>query len=457
MRQLLTLSLFGLLALLQNALASGGDTSVNASNQHAFSLPASNMPLAKKMDFHVGNSSFRNPWVAAPASTAARDGLGPLLNTNGCQNCHIRDGRGHTPSNPDDNAVSMLVRLSIPAETTADQERLLTEGSIPEPTYGSQLQDFSIPGIRPEGQIRIDYSEESIVLADGEIITLRRPTVQLQQLNYGPLHPQVMLSARIAPAMIGLGLLQAIDEQTLKSLADPSDKDSDGISGRLNLVWDIEQKKTRIGRFGWKAGQPTLKQQNSAAFIGDMGLTTALFPSENCTAKQLLCQQAPHGGEPEVSDNILEHVTFYTHNLAVPMRRHTDQPRVQQGEQLFQQAGCNSCHLEELRTGTSPFPWLADQTIHPYSDLLLHDMGASLADNRPEFLASGSEWRTAPLWGIGLTKTVAGEANFLHDGRARTLLEAIIWHGGEAQASRDKVLSMNRHDRESLILFLQSL
>lgn len=455
----LPLNLLGLMLLLitSDLQASGGATSVNSSNSAAFSLPARNMPITRKMDFHVGNSFFRNPWIAAPASTTARDGLGPLFNTNGCQNCHIRDGRGHAPQTNDINAVSMLVRLSIPPSVPADQQRLKIEGAIPEPNYGSQLQDFANPGIAPEGQIQIDYSDINITLADGERVQLRKPHLTLNQLNYGAMHPEVMMSARIAPAMIGLGLLEAIDEATLKAIADPEDTNNDGISGRLNQVWDLEQQQTRVGRFGWKAGQPSLRQQNSAAFIGDMGLTTSLFSSENCTNAQSLCQQAVGGGQPEVADNILNQVTFYTHNLAVPARRNRHDPEVQLGEKLFHQTGCGSCHRTELTTGSSPFPWLSQQTISPYTDLLLHDMGEGLADNRPEFLATGREWRTAPLWGIGLTEVIAGEANFLHDGRARNLLEAILWHGGEAQSTTDKVIAMSKEDRSALLQFLQSL
>ncbi|MCB1667238.1 MAG: c-type cytochrome [Pseudomonadales bacterium] len=441
-----------------NHINSGGDTTIHSSNRQAFSQPASNMPLMKKMDFHVGNSFFRNPWVAAPASTTARDGLGPLFNTNGCQNCHIRDGRGHAPGKNDLNAVSMLVRLSIPATTEKMEQQLITDGAIAEPVYGGQLQDFAIPGVRPEGQIDIHYSTIIKAFSDGETIELRKPTVKLHQLNYGELHANVMTSARIAPAMIGLGLLQAVDEQTLLALADEQDANGDGISGRINRVWDIEQQKTVVGRFGWKAGQPSLKQQNAAAFSGDMGLTTSLFPTENCTAtQQTICSAVPNGGQPEVSDNILDHVTFYSHNLAVPARRNHSDPDVKLGEKLFANAGCHNCHIDQMTTGESQFAWLSGQKIAPYTDLLLHDMGEGLADNRPEFMATGREWRTAPLWGIGLTKTVAGEMNFLHDGRARNLMEAVLWHGGEAEAATDAVLNMNSQERHALIQFLQSL
>jgi CxxC motif-containing protein (DUF1111 family) len=440
-----------------NSNHTGGDTTVSASNRHAFSLPTANMPMEKRLDFSVGNSFFKNPWVIAPSSTAARDGLGPLYNTNGCQNCHIRDGRGHPPLSLDDNAISLLVRLSIPTTTAKEKSKAITLGPIAEPNYGKQLQDFSIPGVEPEGKIEITYTPQKKTFSDGTVIELRRPKLRITQLGYGELHPDTLLSARIAPAMIGLGLLQAIDESTLEALSDAEDENNDGISGRSNRVWDIEKQQSVIGRFGWKAGQPNLRQQNAAAFNGDLGITSSLFPDSPCSATQLKCQSATDGGKPELKDNILEHVTFYTHNLAVPAQRNRETALVKQGQRLFQQAGCQQCHIQTLTTGSSQFPWLSQQTISPYTDLLLHDMGPDLADNRPEFLASGNEWRTAPLWGIGLSKKVAEHGYFLHDGRARSLLEAILWHGGEAQSATDNVLNFDQAQRQALIVFLESL
>jgi len=449
--------MFGCVLPLLSFAKAGGETSVSNFTHQAFSQPAANMPLVEKLNFHVGNSFFRNPWVIAPASTDARDGLGPLFNTNACQNCHIRDGRGHPPLSDDDNAVSMIVRLSVPATESNNQQTLLIDGAIPDPIYGHQLQDFAIPGIPPEARITIDYKTITKVFSDGHKVTLRSPTVKLSQLAYGQLHNDAKLSTRIAPPMIGLGLLQAIDGATLESLSDPTDNNRDGISGRVNRVWNQQTQTTDIGRFGWKASQPTLKQQNAAAFNGDLGITSSIFPNNNCTTTQKQCIEKEKPLEPEVSDNILDAVTFYSHNLAVPIRRNTKAADVIKGQQLFKEAKCNTCHIERITTGTSQFPWLSQQTIEPYTDLLLHDMGDGLADNRSDFLASGSEWRTPPLWGIGLTKTVAGQMHFLHDGRARTLLEAVLWHGGEAQQSTDEVLQFNADQRHALIAFLQSL
>ncbi|WP_341663292.1 di-heme oxidoredictase family protein [Vibrio sp.] len=439
-------------------LDSGGATSVAKEGANAFSLPAANLPLAKRLDFSVGNSFFRNPWIQAPATTDARDGLGPLFNTNGCQNCHIKDGRGHPPEKDDIHAVSMLVRLSIPAMSAEQKKTFIKDGIVPEPTYGGQLQDFALQDQVAEGQIRITYKEVPIRFTDGTEITLRKPELKIDQLGYGNMHPDTQFSARVAPPMIGLGLLESISEQTLLAWADESDDDKDGISGKINKVWDVEKNQFAIGRFGWKSGQPTLMQQNAAAFNGDVGLTSRLFPHENCTSKQALCAELPNGGEPEVSDNILDFVEFYTQHLAVPVRRNMDKPNVKLGQSLFVKAGCDSCHKSQVTTSVrEDLPALSNQMIHPYTDLLLHDMGEGLADNRPEYLANGKEWRTAPLWGIGYTKEVNGHTYFLHDGRARNLMEAVLWHGGEAESSKQTVLTFNQKQRDALIAFLNSL
>ncbi len=437
---------------------SGGGTSTSKSGPNAYSMPASNLPMTKRLDFSVGNSFFRNPWVPAPASTDARDGLGPLFNTNGCQNCHIKDGRGHPPEEHDTLAVSMLVRLSIPATTDKDKAMYDMAGVVPEPVYGDQLQDFALPEQLPEGKINIDYDEVVVKFADGTPVVLRKPNLTITNLAYGPLHPDTQFSARVAPPMIGLGLLEAIPESTILSWQDENDTNGDGISGRANRVWDVRTNSKALGRFGWKAGQPSLMQQNAAAFNGDLGLTSSLFPRENCTVHQTLCEELPNGGQPEVSDNILDFVEFYSQHLAVPIRRNVDATNVQLGKTLFNEVGCNSCHKTEIKTAKLPEqPALSEQTIHPYTDLLLHDMGEGLSDGRPEALASGNEWRTPPLWGIGYTQEVNGHTYFLHDGRARNVLEAVLWHGGEAQPAKEKVLQFDKKEREALVAFLNSL
>lgn len=437
----------------------GGATTVNKSDRNAFSLPSANLPPTRRLDFSVGNSFFRNPWVIAPSTTTARDGLGPLFNTNACQNCHVKDGRGHPPAPDALNAVSMLVRLSIPDDPTF--AKLIEQaGIVPEPVYGGQLQDMAIPGVAPEGRVRVDYDPLPVRFQDGTQVELRKPKLQITDLGYGPMHPDTRFSARVAPPMIGLGLLEAIPEEAILANARPANKNA--IAGRPNWVWDDALQKTVLGRFGWKAGQPNLNQQNVHAFSGDMGLTTRLRPFDDCTDAQTACRQAPNGngpdGEPEVSDNILRLVLFYTRNLAVPARRDVDSPQVLAGKNLFFQAGCQSCHTPSFTTSANAAePELANQVIRPYSDLLLHDMGEGLADHRTEFKASGRDWRTAPLWGIGLTETVSGHTQFLHDGRARNLMEAVLWHGGEAEGAKQQVLTFNAQQRAALLAFLNSL
>jgi CxxC motif-containing protein (DUF1111 family) len=435
---------------------SAGSATVLRSDHNAFSQPSANLSPLRRLDFSVGNSFFRNPWVSAPSTTTARDGLGPLFNTNGCQNCHIKDGRGHPPEPNAISATSMLVRLSIESGP-GDEATLQRLGVVAEPVYGGQLQDMAVPGIPPEGKLRIDYQTRQVQFADGTTLELRQPSLNISQLGYGPLHADVKMSARVAPPMIGLGLLEAISEATLLSHADAEDRDGDGISGRANYVWDDALEKTVLGRFGWKAGQPSLNQQNAHAFAGDMGLTSHLL-ADDCSPSQSACRMAVNGGAPEVSEHILGLVLFYSRNLGVPARRKVNDQQVLAGKALFQQASCHSCHTPSMTTAADAAePELANQLIRPYSDLLLHDMGEGLADNRTEFQASGREWRTPPLWGIGLTEVVNGHTQFLHDGRARNLLEAIAWHGGEAEAAKQAVLQFDHKQRTALLAFLQSL
>ncbi|MGC1333443.1 MULTISPECIES: di-heme oxidoredictase family protein [unclassified Pseudomonas] len=435
----------------------GGTSTVWRSDLNAYAQPSANLSAERKVDFSAGNSFFRSPWVTAPATTTARDGLGPLFNTNACQNCHIKDGRGHPPEPDAPNAVSMLVRLSVPdtAHQAAVIERL---GVNPEPVYGTQLQDMAVPGVHPEAKVRVEYDVLNVRFDDGTPVQLRKPRLLISQLGYGPLHPHTQFSARVAPPMIGLGLLEAIPDQAILANAQAQADAGDAIHGRPNRVWDDALGKTVIGRFGWKAGQPTLNQQNAHAFANDMGLSSRLHPVDNCTAAQADCLAAAQGGSPEVSDNILRLVLFYTRNLAVPARRDVSSPQVLAGKQLFNQAGCQACHTPHYTTAADAAePEQASQRIRPYTDLLLHDMGPGLADGRREFEAGGQDWRTPPLWGMGLNETVSGHTQYLHDGRARNAMEAVLWHGGEAAAAQRHVLSFNASQRAALLAFLNSL
>lgn len=429
---------------------SGGAATVQANTRQAFGQPLPHLTADQETRFFVGNSFFNRNWVSAPASTTARDGLGPLFNARSCSACHLHDGRGRPPA-PGEDMLSMLVRLSIPGQDSR-------HGVVPEPTYGDQFNGLAVNGVPPEGRALVSYEEIPGTYEDGEPFSLRRPIYTFSDLQYGPMHPDTRLSPRVAPAMVGLGLLEAVPESVLQEMADPDDADSDGISGRLNRVWDKARQKTVVGRFGWKANQPNVAQQVAGAFLGDIGITSPLFPDENCPANGVACRQAPNGGEPELSQRLLGNVVFYSRTLAVPARRRTRSPQVKRGRKLFDDAQCHLCHTPTLRTGAVPgLPDLSEQVIHPYTNLLLHDMGDGLADNRPDFEATGTEWRTTPLWGIGLVDTVNRHTFFLHDGRARNLAEAILWHGGEAEESKERFRHMPREDREALLQFLNSL
>jgi len=446
----------------------GAATSLKRANANAFSHSSRNLNFAQEMEFKVGNAFFRRLWVSAPASTRSSDGLGPIFNARSCQRCHLKDGRGHPPRAnwPDDNAVSMFLRLSIPPETDEQRELLRSDRAavIAEPTYGGQLQDFAVQGLSAEGRMHIRYAPEPVTLADGTVVELRKPTYSITDLAHGPLHPKAMLSPRVAPPMIGLGLLEMIGERDILSKADPEDRNGDGISGKSQSVWDVEKDAPALGRFGWKAGNPSVRQQSAGAFAGDIGISNPVAPWHwgDCTSTQSDCRSAPSGATPEhagleASEKVLSLVTFYSRNLAVPKRRHVDAPKVLAGKKLFYETGCIACHTPKYVTAMDPArPEHSGQLIWPYTDLLLHDMGDGLADGRPEGRANGWEWRTPPLWGIGLTETVNGHTNFLHDGRARNFLEAILWHGGEAEPAKERVRAMRKAERDALIAFLNS-
>ncbi len=447
----------------------GGKTTHNKKiGANSFSHGSANMDFKKELDFKIGNAVFRRLWVSAPTATLAADGLGPLYNARSCERCHLRDGRGHPPTeNTHDNNISMFLRLSIPPQTKEEQKKIETHqlNVISEPTYGTQLQDFSIRGHKAEGKMVISYTEKAVQFADGEIIHLRKPEYSIIDLAYGPLHPEVQISPRVAPQMIGLGLLEAIDEQTIMQYADTDDKDSDGISGTANQVWSQEFNKVMLGRFGWKAGLSSINEQSQSAFADDMGISVPLFPkgSGECTKVQKDCLNAPDGNSAQFenleSGNTMTDLTvFYSRNLSVPARRDFNEPEVKRGRKLFYDIGCIACHRPGYTTRKDSIGIeQSAQKIWPYTDMLLHDMGKGLSDGRQEGKATGKEWRTAPLWGIGLTPVVNKHSFYLHDGRARNLLEAIIWHGGEAEKQRSLVLQLNKQQRHDLIRFVESL
>ena len=442
----------------------GGDTTHERKfDRNSFSHASTNISFEQELNFKVGNGIFRRVWISSPASTQAADGLGPLFNSRGCQRCHIKDGRGHPPLGEETNSESLLLRLSIPIQNQ-DQQELIDQGkllNVPDPVYGHQLQSFSVQGVHSEGKIRITHEPYEVETANGKKEQLSRPVYSVDELGYGPLHPQIRLSPRVAPQMIGLGLLEAIDEKDILRLADPEDKNSDGISGRPNRVWSKDKNTLTIGRFGHKAGVATINEQNQGAFSGDIGISTPLNPNPygDCTEQQKPCFDAPHGNSPqyenlEVHSELTDLLLFYTRNLAVPARRAPQDPNIISGKHLFYQAGCTSCHQPSFTTpvieGRAEH---SNQKIWPYTDLLLHDMGAGLADQATEGQANGREWRTAPLWGIGLTEVVNGHTRFLHDGRARNLHEAVLWHAGEAENARKFYTELSKSQQKQTARF----
>lgn len=456
----------------------GGDTGISITSSESYSKPSSNLSASRKGSFFIGNAFFRQPWVVAPASTDSRDGLGALFNVAACQSCHIKDGRGHAPMSSEDDADSLLIRLAMPA--TTDEERAQLQNSLIEkvvhPMYGGQLQDRGIQGVPAEARIAVQWTDKPVTFADGHVETLRAPTFHLTNPGYGAFDDEMMVSPRVALPMIGLGLLEQIPDDDIKKQA--VDNDSADISGKFNWVMDPQTGKTALGRFGWKAGQTKLLTQNQSAFNEDMGLTSNIRPHESCMPAQTACVNATTGadeqggGKPpvEVNDEVAKFVEFYTRNLAVPHRRHAEDELVLAGKKRFYDMGCQSCHTPRYQLPKTDDDHLEQhgQVIYPYTDLLLHDMGDELADRtiagklppkdaQVEFLANSYEWRTPALWGIGLAQTVDPQATFLHDGRARTLMEAVLWHGGEAEKQKQKVLQLDKQGRAELTAFLQSL
>ncbi len=436
----------------ENEQLSGGTATGFSFSEEAFGEAIAKLSASELDKFQIGNSFFRNNWVSAPSSVTARDGLGVVFNSASCGGCHFKDGRAAALEGFTGRPLNgLLFRLSIGNKPNGE--------AIPDPNYGEQLNDNAILGIKAECKVMVDYQEIKGNYADGTPYNLRKPTYQFVDLGYGSLATNVMVSPRIAPQMAGLGLLEAISESTILGFADENDSNKDGISGKPNYVWEVSKGKKTLGRFGWKANQPSLHQQTAAAFLGDIGITSSLFPNENLSAsQQTLYGTMPTGGNPEIDDQNLENVVFYTQTLAVPARRNHTDTEVLEGKQLFMTLNCGACHIPKMQTGNfHSLQQLNNQTIRPYTDLLLHDMGKDLADNRPDFEANGQEWRTPPLWGIGMIKTVNKHTNLLHDGRARNAEEAILWHGGEAQNSKEKFVKLSKNQRDKLIKFLESL
>ena len=427
-----------------------GDLSVYSTSNNAFGKEIPGLNFQESATFATGNSLFNQAWVSAPASTTARDGLGPTFNARSCSACHFKDGRGKPHTNGQ-NSEGFLVRVSINGQDAHG-------GPLGHPIYGGQIQDQANLNIPHEAKVIMTQDVINGMYPDGTSYQLLKPSYSFTDEQFGTIG-NFNFSPRVGQQVIGLGLIDALDEASILTNVDVNDVDEDEISGKANYVWDAINQTLNIGKFGWKANQPNLRQQVAGALNGDLGLTTSIFSEQNCPSPQNDCQNSANGGTPEVTDSQLDQITFYQSALAVPTRRNYMDNDVLQGKLLFKQVDCKKCHATNFTTSNN-YPtnsYLENITIHPYSDFLLHDMGDNLADNREDFLANGNEWRTQPLWGIGLIETVNNHTNLLHDGRARNIEEAILWHGGEAETSKQKFMNLTTKERQQLIAFINSL
>ncbi|MBM3395406.1 MAG: thiol oxidoreductase [Betaproteobacteria bacterium] len=431
-----------------------------ALDSEAYTHPAPVLSYKEREQFLLGRSHFKRRWIA-PITFNGEWGLGPTFIQTRCSECHINNGRGGPPASSKEQLSTMLVRLSLPG---TDEHG----GPKPDPNYGDQFQNNALQAqevdlryanelVPAEAELYLDWEEQTVILPDGEKVALRKPKLRVEKLAFGPLGEGAMLSVRNTQPVFGLGLLEAVPETTLQALADEQKKM--GLNGRINYVWDFVNNKMAVGRFGWKAGQATLMGQTAAAFLGDLGVTSRFLRVNNCPPIQKACLVQDPANDPEIIDTDMDDFELWLRGMAVPARRNMDDPQVQLGERLFHQVQCGTCHTPVLKTADKypAFPKLANRVFQPYTDLLLHDMGEELADGRPEFKATGRDWRTQPLWGIGLNKAVNGQTALLHDARARTVQEAILWHGGESAASRAAYSALRKAEREMLVRYVESI
>ena len=431
---------------------SGGTATVFDHSHAAFGRALHNLDRGRWMSMRAGKRLFENAWHTT-AEPGPRGGLGPRFNTVSCSGCHFRDGRGAPPKD-----------VMAAPEPPPRVLRLRRSDGTPDPRYGVQLNEHGV-GLAGEGAFAVDrVAVDQVTFAEAETDglpypagdlrpVLSRPAARMEKAGLGPLHPDTRLDLRVPPILVGMGLLEAVPDATLEALADPDDRDGDGISGRVRRLDD-----GRIGRFGWTASQPDLESQVAGAFLEDLGVTSELRPDANCAADDAACRRLA-GDAVELSAYQLGRVALYTRLLGPPARRDWDDPEVLRGRDTFVAVGCAACHVPSLETGTGDevLPELAGQTIRPFTDLLLHDLGPELADEASEPGVEPGEWRTAPLWGLGLIERVNGHLYLLHDGRARSIEEAILWHGGEAATSRAAFVDLSPAERRALLRFLESL
>lgn len=424
----------------------GGAATTDADGRDAFREIIPGLDGEARRAFSIGEALFDVDWVPEPGVPDDRDGLGPLYNATACGSCHPGGGRGAPPIDGAQAPVSLLIRVGVGPD-----------GTTPDEVYGDQIQTRAVPGLAPEARVRVEFDVVEGAYGDGTPYSLLVPRYLFDEWSAGEPAVPLSLSPRIASPLIGLGLLEAVPEAEITAGADPDDLDGDGISGRVNRVRDVETGLLVLGRFGWKANQPSLRQQTAAALAGDIGITSSLLPDENCTQRQVACLDAIDGDDPEINDRSLDALVDFGRYLGVPRRPRAGDAEVRAGEDLFHRFGCAACHQPMMMTGVAAEAPLSEQPIWPYTDLLLHDMGPGLADGRGDGLANSSEWRTPPLWGIGRTLAVSGHTRFLHDGRARSLAEAVLWHDGEGRFAREAFRTADAADRARLIGFLESL
>ncbi|WP_133471154.1 di-heme oxidoredictase family protein [Paraglaciecola marina] len=460
----------------QTELQPGGNMTAKRVSHRSYVVEGRGVNPQQKLDFWTGFSLFRDPWVIAPSSTKDRDGLGPLFNTRSCISCHSRGGRGPAPELGLSSPSAMVIRLGLKDQDSSFSHYSKSPAAQ---TYGEQIQTRAIntvhatqlpKAIKPEAKLNLAYETITGQYDDGSEYQLHKPNYELRELNYGEISQEVGLSPRFAPVVYGAGLLDAIAEADLLAQEDIDDSDQDGISARYNRVPMVKKLTSDdayteptlgIGRFGFKAKHPTLAQQVAAAFRDDIGITSSWFPAESCGPAQKGCAIASELGrhtDVEIPNKLLKLVVDTNQFMAVPPSRNLLSEKAQQGRELFYHGGCASCHTPSYTTAADyPIAVLASQKIWPYTDLALHDMGAGLADGVIENDASGNEWRTPPLWGLGAQKIFRKAPLYLHDGRAKSVAEAILWHGGEAQASQIFFKNLNKSKRQELLTFLDAI
>ena len=431
---------------LNERIKAGGETTIYSENSFAYGTPAPNLTDAED-DLHaIGDQAFDIKFVSS--ATSPYRGLGPIYNSNSCISCHPGEGRASFPT---DLTISrgFFMRVSLPG---ADAHG----GPVPVPGFGTQVQNRSLTGFQPEGRFHVSFTDSIVTFRDGTKVTLKVPHYNLTGVSATP-PANILISPRTSMPIYGLGLLENIPEADILAKEDINDSNGDGISGKANRVWDEANQRMGLGRFGWKANTATLLDEAAGSFSGDLGVTNPYHGYMVEIGKGQAHSYDNENDEPEMSKDLVDATTFYLQTLAVPAMRNANKKSVRYGAYIFEGIGCAACHTPKQRTLNAPTRALANQTFYPYTDMLLHDMGAALADRRPDFLANGYEWRTRPLWGIGLQNLVSGHTNFLHDGRAKNITEAILWHGGESERSKKIFLKLTKKEREDLLEFLNSI